>query len=318
MAGARNPDNLTTKVHRLKLDIYRLQQAVAAADYGSFRQAADTLSIKQSTLSRSIQLLEHSFGIIIFERSRAGVRATPAGHDFLRMARSILEQMDTLLGTTRAIGRGENGRFVIGFSTSLTAGNLRATLLDFKARYPRVELGAVERSRTRMISALRNGAVDLYITTGDPTTLDSKATPLWSERILVVLPDNHSLASQEIIYWTDLRCQTVLLSQYDLDGEVEGLLNAKLISSTERPRIQRYDVSRGVLKSLISMGLGIGLVLESDTDASFSGLVYRELRDGMGSSRIGFSAVWRDDNENPALANFLELLAERYPLLSVA
>lgn len=66
------------------------------------------------------------------------------------------------------------------------------------------------------------------------------------------------------------------------------------------------------------MGFGISLVLESDIGANFSGLVYRELRDGARPSRIGFSAVWREDNENPALHNLPKLLGERYPLGPVA
>jgi hypothetical protein len=57
-------------------------------------------------------------------------------------------------------------------------------------------------------------------------------------------------------------------------------------------------------------------VLESDIGANFAGLTYREVRDGAGPSRIGFSAIWRPDNENPALAQFLKLLAERYTLPS--
>jgi hypothetical protein len=38
---------------RLPVVFSRLQHAVAAADYGSFRQAARALSMKQSTLSRA-------------------------------------------------------------------------------------------------------------------------------------------------------------------------------------------------------------------------------------------------------------------------
>jgi len=287
---------------------------IAAADYGSFRQAAQALSIEQSTLSRSIRLLEHLFGAVIFERSSGGVQATSSGRHILRMARSILEQMDALAATTRANGRGETGRLVVGFCTSLIAGNLRATLLDFKKQFPQVELGTVERSRIRLITALRNGVIDLHIMTGDTPAIDSKTMPLWSERILVALPSNAPLAARDVIFWTDLRDQTVLLSQYDPGRELEDLLNAKLISPGDRPRIERHDVSRGAIKSLISMGLGISLVLESDIGANFAGLIYRELRDGMGPSRIGFSAVWRADNESPALKNFLKLLAERYPL----
>jgi DNA-binding transcriptional LysR family regulator len=61
------------------------------------------------------------------------------------------------------------------------------------------------------------------------------------------------------------------------------------------------------------MKLGISLVLESDMGASFSGLVYRELRDGSGPSQLRYSAYWRAENENPALNAFLKLLSDRYP-----
>jgi DNA-binding transcriptional LysR family regulator len=298
---------------RLTVVFSQLQHAVAAADYGSFRQAANALSIKQSTLSRSIQLLECSFGVISFERSSGGVRATPAGRHFLRMARSILGQIDALVATTRATGRGERGRLVIGFFTSLTAGNLRATLLDFKLKFPQIELGTVEGSRMRLITALRNGTIDAHVTTSEVASFGHRTTPLWSERILTVLPSDHPLAARDVVYWTDLRDQVVLLSRFDPGRELEDLLNAKLISPGNRPRIERHDVSRDVIKSLIGMGLGISLVLESDVGANFSGLAYRELHDGTGPSHIGFSAVWRADNENPALENFLKLLAERYP-----
>jgi DNA-binding transcriptional LysR family regulator len=188
----RNFVGLSVGGCRLTAVFSQLQHAVAAADCGSFRQAAHALSIKQSTLSRSIRLLEHSFGVVIFERSSSGARATPMGRRFLRMARSILEQTETLVTTTRASGRGEVGRFVVGFCTSLTAGNLRATLLDFKRLFPQVELGTVQRSRMRLTAALRNGAIDVHIATGgDTPPFGSKNAPLWSERILVVLPSDH-------------------------------------------------------------------------------------------------------------------------------
>lgn len=298
----------------LRLDLRQLRYAVLAADFGSFRQAAEASRVKQSTLSRSILQLEHLVGVTIFERSSGGIRATPAGRNFLRMSRSILEQVDALITITRANGRDEAGRLAIGFCTSLTAGNLRASLIEFKQRFSQLELATVERSRKRLVTGLRNSFLDALIVAGDLPMPDCKSMPLWSERILVVLQRDHPLAMRDAMYWTDLRDQTVLLSQYDPGRELEELLNTKLTHPADRPRLQRHDVSRGVIKSLITMGLGISLVLESDIGANFADLTYRELRDGAGPSRIGFSAIWRPDNENPALAGFLKLLSERYPL----
>ena len=108
-------ENLRLPARCLSIDLRRLQQIVTAADHGSFRQAAQALSIKQSTLSRSVQLLEDRLGVSVFERSTGGVRVTPAGLSFLQTARSILEQMNALVATAGANGHGETGRVVIGF-----------------------------------------------------------------------------------------------------------------------------------------------------------------------------------------------------------
>lgn len=61
------------------VDLAHLRYAVAAADHGSFRQAAEALLVRQSTLSRCIRQLEHSVRMIVFGRSSGGVEATPAG-----------------------------------------------------------------------------------------------------------------------------------------------------------------------------------------------------------------------------------------------
>jgi DNA-binding transcriptional LysR family regulator len=307
--------------HAVRVNAVNLKQlrfAVAAADCGSIRQAAELMSVRHSILSRSIRQLEHLIGVGVFERSGGGVKPTPAGRNVLRMARLILEQVDVLVATAKSYGRGEAGRLSIGFCTSITAGNLRATLTEFKSRFPRIEVTTVERSRTRLVTALRNGTVDIIVVTGDVPLSDNNVRSLWSERILVSLAENHPLAARSVVYWTDLRNEILLLSQHAPGRELEDLLISKLAVPEDRPRIERHDVSRGIIKSLVSMKLGISLVLESDVGASFAGLVYRELRDGIGSTRFDFSAHWRADSDNPALIGLLKLLAERYPSLTSA
>src|SRR5579863_10015971 len=137
------------------VDLVHLRYAVAAADHGSFRRAAEALLLRQSTLSRCIRQLEERINMIVFERSSGGVRATSAGREFLRTARSILEQMDMLLTGAHNAGCGEAGRLTIGFYTSLSAGNLRATLLEYTGRLPQIKIGLVERSMTRLTTSFR-------------------------------------------------------------------------------------------------------------------------------------------------------------------
>ena len=314
MVSEHKSNRKLSRVRTSAVDLQHLRYAVAAADHGSFRRAAEVLLLRQSTLSRCISQLEYSLGLIVFERFSGGVRATTAGRHFLRTARSILEQMDSLVDSTHHAGCGEAGRLTVGFYTSISAGNLLATLMDYKKRFSQIDVCLKESSRVRLVTALRNGALDIAIVTGGLPLQGTQSMSLWSERILLALLEEHPLARQEVIYWTDLRRETVLLSQYDPGRELEDLLMSKLVSPEDRPKIARHDVSRGIIKSLIAAGFGVSFVTESDVGVNFSGLTYRELRDGTGPSRVGFSAHWRADNDNPALANFLKILGERYPL----
>ena len=299
------------------VDLQHLRYAVAAVEHGSFRRAAEVLQLRQSTLSRCVRQLEQLVGMELFERSSGGVRATEAGRNFLRVARSILEEVDSLVTMAHRTGRGEAGRLTIGFYTSLSAGNLRATLMDYSQRFPEIALNVIESSRARLVTALRNGNIDVAIVTGDGSLPHSKSVQLWSERILVVLPESHRLATNETVRWTDLKGETLLLSQRDPGPEIQDLLTARLVSQSDRPNVVRHDVSRESIKSLVGAGFGIGLTLEASLGATFTGVVHREARDGTGPVRIEHSANWRNDNDNPALIAFLKLLGERYPSSSV-
>jgi len=314
MLDERRNGDFSTPGRSSPIVLQHLRYAVSAAEHGSFRRAAEALLLRQSTLSRCVRQLEESTGLIVFERFSGGVRPTQAGQEFLRNARSILEQVDALAATAHSTGRGEAGRLAIGFYTSLSAGNLRATLTDVAQRFPQLEIELIESSRKRLATALRNGGVDIAIVPGAAPLPESRVLALWSERILVAIPEGHPLAERQAVYWIDLKDETVLLSRRDPGPELHDLLIAKTASPGDRPKIVRHDVSRGSLMSLVGPGFGITLLTEAAAGVIFAGVVYREVRDGAEPARIGYSAHWREDNQNPALASFLKILGERYPL----
>lgn len=60
---------------------------------GSFHKAADSLFISQPALSTSISNLEKRLGITLFERSKKGIKPTPACESIIPQAQKILEQI---------------------------------------------------------------------------------------------------------------------------------------------------------------------------------------------------------------------------------
>lgn len=72
------------------MDIEQVRTFLAVVAHGSFLEAAQRVHVTQSTVSARIQALEQFLGARLFTRNRAGASLTPAGHRFLRHAKTLL------------------------------------------------------------------------------------------------------------------------------------------------------------------------------------------------------------------------------------
>lgn len=289
---------------------------ITAADHGSFRRAAESMLLRQSSLSRKIRELEDIIGIKLFERSSAGVRPTRAGRAFLESARSILEQMRALPSVAHEGAVGTTDNLSIGFGGSLSHGELRAVLTEYASRFPDTRVNLVEHPRSRLVAALRAGDLDIAVMMEGGLEPDLRSAPLWDEKLIVALPATHPLAQTEAIPWPVISGETILLSRQDLGLDLRDHLHARFGQSGSPPCIQLQDISRSSIKHLVSAGGGISLTTEAGIGTGIAGLVYRDLLDGTEPVRIRHVACWKDGNGNAALTHFLDLLRERYPSLA--
>jgi DNA-binding transcriptional LysR family regulator len=299
----------------VSVDIRGLQWAIIAGQHKSLRQAAAVLNIRQSTLSRGLRDLEYRLGAPLFERSNGGTHPTIAGREFLDSVQHFVENMEALTERLRARAQGKSGRLTIGVHTSLSAGNLRATLIEHHRRFPGVETQLVDGSSEHLISALSNSMVDLAFVVEGNGQWGDKSLAVWSERVVVALPDIHQLSSAEVLQWNDLRGEVILQPKRGPGLELNRVLLNK-IGSAESCHLARHDVSLDRLLTLVGAGWGILLALEGATGAAYPGVSFRELNDIEGPTRLNFRAYWRQGNSNPSLRPFLDVLLERYPDLS--
>jgi len=298
----------------MPFDIRQLRYAIAAADHGSFYRAARALDVEQSTLSRAIRKLERGVGMPIFERSRAGVTTTLAGCAFLRAARPMVTTADKLVAMMRAAGQGRAGGLMLGHNSSVSAGNLRATLTSWRKSHPDVEVECVEADRSVLLAGLDTGEIDLAILMGATSYNGFRCEPFWSERMLVALPVSHPLAAREVIHWTDLRAERFLLPTADPGPEIRDMLLGRVAASGAKPDIRMCQASRETVLSVLAGSSDISIVYEGSTGASYPDVVYRPIYGEQGPALTGHSGCWRDDNGNPALRRFLEFIKARYAL----
>jgi DNA-binding transcriptional LysR family regulator len=291
------------------VDLRHLHYIVASARNGSFSAAAHELNVRQPIVSKRIKHLEDELGVILFNRSTSGARLTPAGEEFVVSARRIIEEVERLAERAKARGAGKIGRVVAGFYKSLSTGSFRTALRDFRKQHPEIEVELVESPFVELSAAVLSGVIDTAIILGDAgkcETLESIA--LWSDQLVVALPEDHFLAVKQVIYWPELKRERFIITHHDPGPDMRLVLLRHLAAPSDHPEIVTRRLSRESLLSEVADGQGIALQCESAVGLSGLGVVFRPLHDGNGATRLGYIACWKPDNINPALNTFLDAL----------
>ena len=291
----------------MSVEVHHLRYVVAAAEYSSFRRAATALNITQPTLSKRIRELEDRLGMLLFERSTGGAHLTANGEEFLIVAKRVLADLDGMKNYAKATKAGNAGRLQIGFYTAL-AGPLRDAVFSFIQQHPQLDLNMIEDDRLTLIPLLDRGAIDIALVLGEPAFRDYAHMSLWSERIMVAFPKTHPLAQRDFVYWTDLKSERFVMSLRDPGPEIKDVLLSKLALPGDRPFIKYVKAHHSATISAVDGERGITLACESSSVPPWPGVVFREVRDGNGPTRVGYVAYWRHNNDNPALKQLRSLL----------
>lgn len=299
----------------MPIELQDLRWAIIATQHRSLRQAAEALNIRQSTLSRRLRGLESMLGVQLFQRTNGGTRPTTEGLEFLDAARRIIGEAETITARLKSRSRGESGRLTIGIHASLSAGNLRATLIEYRKRFPDVETHLVDGSSDQLIADLASSAVDIAFVAEGHARWDGRSLPVWSERVVVALPEDHPLSRRETIHWADLKAEVLLVPLRGPGPEFLKLLANKL-GCQDAGRLNHHEVALDRLLTMVGAGWGILVALEGATGATYPGVTFREVHESDGPTRLNFWAYWRKTNSNPSLRPFLDMVRERYPDLS--
>lgn len=141
---------------RLTLDQLRI--LVAVAETGSFSAAARHLRRVQSAVSQSVQALESTLGVTLFDRAERIPRLTEAGRALLIDARQILGNTESLRAHAESIASEVEPELSLAVDAVLPEEPLRASLKALSQEFPHLPVtlfteglgGAEKRLRDRV------------------------------------------------------------------------------------------------------------------------------------------------------------------------
>jgi DNA-binding transcriptional LysR family regulator len=148
------------------MEVRVLRYFLAVVDEASITRAAAAVRVAQPSLSRQIRGLEASLGRSLFDRTDGRLRLTPAGRQFVPLARDLVARADAAEAAMRDL------EAVRGTSLSVVAPNI--TIVDLIAPYlatlgvDALKVSVRDARSLAVFRIIRSGDADLGVSVGPP------------------------------------------------------------------------------------------------------------------------------------------------------
>lgn len=238
-----------------------LTQFLALARTLHFGQASEACNISLSTLSRNIRQLEEELGVSLFERDNRSVALSAKGLQFETYAREALASWQRIRQELADTGRPLHGELSIYCSVTASQSVLYDLLNRFRPSYPGIDIKLHTGDPEHAISRVLAGEEDISIA-AYPGRLSRSLEfkPALVSPLLFIAPGE--LGDSDIP--TSPPAHPAAWSQVPMILSEGGILRLRVDawfrSLQVTPRIYAQVAGNEAIVSMVSLGLGVGVV----------------------------------------------------------
>jgi len=255
----------------LPLNFNHLYYFYVVARRGSFSQAAVDLRISQSSISVQIKQFEAAMGHTLFNRIKTGVELTESGQVLFEYADNIFNDVERIQDALEAVEHQVRGSISIGTVTSVGIYILPEVLKAFHQEYPEVKI-AVDIQRGReLVDAVRVGKIDFAVMTSNRTYPDLTRLPIRKNKLFLVAPPDHPLASKDRVSPAEIEEFPFL--GFDEGMELRVMMDALFRRMSLSPEYVMASSNVATVKHMALAGLGLAILPET--------AVGQEIRQGL-------------------------------------
>lgn len=300
----------------------QLLYVTAVARHKNITKAAEELYISQPSLSNQIIKLEAELGIKLFERKKHRVELTEAGQAFVDSAQLILNsftKLEELMGEYASMNKGSIN---IGLLPVITSLKIPDYLYEFQKKFPNINMKMTEAGSSALINLILKKEIDVAFAILSEGALEKlkdelNIVQLRKDKIVVVVGEEHRLASKETIDISDLAGEQFIFSTdtFQFPDIVINYMKSKQIPHSISARCTQLETTF----ALVARNFGITLCSELTAGVQLSEGAYRHLK----LKRIFLTpvierAIYLLSSKNmgyhPTTDNFVRFIREKYKI----
>lgn len=256
------------------MDLGQLRYFSKIVEHRSFTRAAQDCSVSQPALSQQIAKLEKELGQPLFERQGRSIRLTPAGQVLQTQAEKILQLVED--ARRQITDDGQTGRICISAIPTIAPYLLPMILKEVGQQFPQASFVVNEDTTEDLLKRCSNGDVDVGLVALPASAKYLTIEPLFSEELLLALPNDHHLATKNRVSVKDIAKEPFILlgDAHCLVDAIEGFCNRKNIQPVSTSRIEQL----ATVQHLVALGHGVSFIPRIAAGEDLGGrIVYRSM-----------------------------------------
>ena len=231
-------------------------------------KASEVLNTSQPGVSKQIKLLEDEIGIKIFQRNgKRLVNLTEPGELILSSIETILQESNNIKVISEEYIQKNQGTFTIATTHTQARYKLPKVVEEFVKKYPKTNLNIHQGDPSQVTDQIINGEADVGIATESINlSEDIHTIPCYQWNRCVVMPKNHPFTKVRKITLADLAAYPMITYDYAFTGST--IVSEVFKNANIEPNIMLTAIDADVIKTYVSLNMGIGLIAEMAFDAT--------------------------------------------------
>lgn len=259
------------------LNLNALVYFVETARLRSFTQAAHTLGVSQSTVSKMVKNLENDLGDVLIVRQSTPLKLTAIGEHLYKKGQHILQAITELEHDVHAMQSLKMGRLRIGIPPMVNL-LLTHTLKQFRERYPDIALVINEPPGPMIEKEVAAGRLDFGFSIAPVEQGLALKQEVFADFPLYAIAQQHVIDRlNNPLTLAQLANKNLLLLNEDFG--ITRLLNLHFAKANVTPTIYAQSSQWDWLISMAQAGLGIALLPEPFTEQLPAGMACRQIED---------------------------------------
>lgn len=177
----------------------------------SITQAARELNMTQPAVTRTIQEIEHYYGVCLFERINKRLYRTVIGQQLYTQALHMAEAFENMEKELRDWD--SFGMIRVGATSTLGSFLLPPLITDFQKKYPGIEIQAAISNGDTLQQGLLENRIDIALVENHLDSPELHAELLGGDRLVLILPPGHPLLFKEEVVLRDILDYPLLLRE---------------------------------------------------------------------------------------------------------